>query len=101
MTDDSARDALVTYLPYGETLTEQHTTDEDLPTSLAPRNWTTSLAFTTMEPAVVTPCFANWLRVDLFEKYPDMSPYVLCGNPVKFIDPDGMDYYSSTDEKWQ
>jgi len=29
----------------------------------------------------------------LFEKYPDMSPYVYCaGNPVKFIDPNGREF---------
>jgi hypothetical protein len=42
----------------------------------------------------------RFLSVDpLFEKYVGMSPYNYCaGNPVNFIDPDGMDYYSSTDE---
>ena len=31
----------------------------------------------------------------LAEKYPDISPYAYCnGNPVNFVDPDGMDWYA-------
>ena len=42
------------------------------------------------------PTGAMWLP---FEKYAGMSHYNYCsGNSAKFIDPDGMDYYSSTDE---
>jgi RHS repeat-associated protein len=34
-------------------------------------------------------------RDPLFEKYPTMSPYAYCANnPVKYIDPDGRDYYN-------
>lgn len=35
-----------------------------------------------------------WYGVDpLYERYPDMSPYVYCaGNPVKFIDPNGREF---------
>jgi len=41
-----------------------------------------------------------WYGVDpLYEKYPDMSPYVYCaGNPVNLVDPDGMDWYSCTED---
>jgi len=40
------------------------------------------------------PKITMWYGGDpLFEKYPDMSPYVYCaGNPVKFIDPDGKNW---------
>ena len=46
-----------------------------------------------------------WLSVDpLFEKYVGMSPYNYCaGNPVKIIDPIGMEGYevnNETDEYW-
>ena len=36
-----------------------------------------------------------WLSVDpLVDKYIDASPYVYCdGNPIKFLDPDGMDIF--------
>ena len=39
-----------------------------------------------------TPEVSIWLSVDpLADKYPSMSPYMYCaGNPVMFIDPDGM-----------
>ncbi|MDY0216955.1 MAG: RHS repeat-associated core domain-containing protein [Bacteroidales bacterium] len=45
-----------------------------------------------------TPEIGIWLSVDpLSDKYPSLSPYAYCaGNPVKYIDPNGMeigDYY--------
>ena len=41
-----------------------------------------------------------WYGVDpLFERYPDMSPYVYCaGNPVRYVDPTGM-YFDEANEK--
>ena len=36
----------------------------------------------------------------LAEKYPNISPYAYCaGNPVNAVDPDGMDWIYSTDDK--
>ena len=47
-----------------------------------------------------------WTSVDpLAEKYYSISPYAYCaGNPINRFDPDGMDWYTSTDGKttyWQ
>ncbi|HOU69615.1 MAG TPA: RHS repeat-associated core domain-containing protein, partial [Paludibacteraceae bacterium] len=46
------------------------------------------------------PKLTMWYGVDpLYEKYPDMSPYVYCaGNPVNFIDPDGMRKFCVTND---
>jgi len=43
----------------------------------------------------------GWGSVDpLAEKYPNISPYAYCaGNPVNAVDPDGMDWIYSTDDK--
>ena len=40
--------------------------------------------------------FGRFTTIDpLAEKYPDISPYAYCnGNPVNFVDPDGMDWYA-------
>ena len=42
----------------------------------------------------------QWTSVDpLAEKYYDVSPYVYCGNnPVRMVDPDGMNWYKYTGE---
>ena len=41
-----------------------------------------------------------WLSVDpLADKYPSISPYAYCAwNPVKLVDPDGMDVWSVTED---
>ena len=41
----------------------------------------------------------RWFNADpLCEKYYSLSPYVYCGNsPIRHIDPDGMDYWSTND----
>jgi RHS repeat-associated protein len=37
-------------------------------------------------------------RDPLFEKYPSISPYAYCANnPMKFVDPSGMDWYEGED----
>ena len=42
-----------------------------------------------------SPIYAIWLSVDpLSDKYPHISPYAYSGNnPIKYVDPDGMDIY--------
>ena len=42
---------------------------------------------------------SKWLSVDpLSDKYPSVSPYAYCGwNPVKYVDPDGRDWYDPGD----
>ena len=43
----------------------------------------------------------GWLSVDpMADKYPNISPYAYCSwNPVKLVDPDGMDWYQNTETK--
>ena len=76
---------------YGEALVDEHATDES-PFRFSGR---TRRHHRPLRPAhvAVTRRF-DVVRVDpLYERYPDMSPYVyLCGNPVKFIDPDGREF---------
>ncbi len=85
----------VCYMPYGETLVDEHTTAPD-PAYL------TAYKFNGKEMDAETglyyygaryyePELAMWYGVDaLAEKYPNMGGYVYCaGNPVKLVDPDG------------
>ena len=47
------------------------------------------------------PAFCMFTQMDpLAEQYPHLNPYVYCaGNPVRYVDPDGMDYWSTNDKE--
>ena len=93
VTDDSARvTQFVTYLPYGETLTEQHTTDEDLSYKFSAKELDDITGLYDHGARSRNPITISWYNVDpLFEMYPEISPYSYChANPVRFVDPTGM-----------
>ena len=56
-----------------------------------------------MEQRYYYPPLAFWLRPDpLLDKYIHLSPYAYCnGNPLKYVDPDGEDWYEDGGEiRW-
>lgn len=61
---------------------------------------------TVLDPALVSPVtddIRKWSSVDpLTDKYPGISPYAYCHwNPIRYIDPDGMDWYEEDGQiKW-
>jgi RHS repeat-associated protein len=80
----------IAYMPFGETLAEQHS------------NWESPYQFNAKEIDVETglyyygsryydPKNGRWISADpLAENYPGLSPFAYCANnPVLFIDPDG------------
>ena len=83
----------VVYIPYGEVFVEERN-----------GNWASPYLFNAKEldeetglyyygARYLDPAGAVWLSVDPLQgKYPGMSPYNYCvGNPVKLVDPDGME----------
>src|SRR5574344_527368 len=90
----------VEYIPYGEIFMEERNSSVSTPYLFNAKELDDETGLYYYGARYFDPTGAMWLSVDpLFEKYAGMSPYNYCsGNPVKFIDPDGMDYYSSTDE---
>lgn len=85
----------IEYVPYGEVFIEEKNA-----------TWTTPYKFNAKELDEETglyyygaryydPKTSVWISVDpLAEKYPNMSSYVYCAdNPVKYIDPDGKDWF--------
>jgi RHS repeat-associated protein len=90
----------IEYIPYGEVFIEERNNVWNTPYLFNAKELDEETGLYYYGARYLNPMDAMWLSVDpLFEKYVGMSPYNYCaGNPVNFIDPDGMDYYSSTDE---
>ena len=94
ITDDKANitqyDA---YLPYGELLVDEHSSSEDLPYKFNGKQFDEETGLYYYGARYMNPMTSLWYGVDpLTEKYPSISGYIYCaGNPVKFIDIQGLD----------
>ena len=82
----------IEYIPYGEVFIEERNNVWNTPYLFNAKELDEETGLYYYGARYLNPMDAMWLSVDpLFEKYVGMSPYNYCaGNPVKFIDPDGM-----------
>ena len=94
------------YLPYGQLLANQTPYGYDERYKFTGKERDAQTPFDSFAPEVSRPITDNirkWLSVDpLADKYPNISPYAYCNwNPVKYVDPDGRDWYEADGEiKW-
>ena len=87
------------YAPYGELIENQHDPkgyNERYKFTGKERDWETRYDYF---GARYWWLVGTWLSVDpLSDKYPQISPYAYCNwNPVKYVDPDGRDWYEAED----
>jgi RHS repeat-associated protein len=84
----------VYYIPYGEALVDEHATTYENPFKFSGKELDDITGLYDHGARSRDPKVTMWYGVDpLYERYPDMSPYVYCaGNPVKFIDPNGREF---------
>ena len=82
------------YLPYGELLVDEHSSSEELPYKFNGKELDEETGLYYYGARYLNPISSVWYGIDpLFEKYPDISAYCYTlANPVRFIDPDGMDW---------
>ena len=82
------------YLPYGELLVDEHSSSEEMPYKFNGKEFDQETGLYYYGARYMNPLTSLWYGVDpLAEKYPNIGVYVYCyGNPVKFVDPNGMDW---------
>ena len=95
----------VTYIPYGEIFVEERNGAWNSPYLFNSKELDEETGLYYYGARYLNPTSGMWLSTDpLFEKYVGMSPYNYCaGNPVKIIDPTGMEGYevnNETGEYW-
>ena len=92
VTDDSARvTQFVGYLPYGESLVDEHSSSEEMPYKFNGKELDEETGLYDYGARNYDAAICQWTSVDpLAEKYYNVSPYVYCGNnPINAIDSDG------------
>src|SRR5690606_27224222 len=79
------------YLPFGETLVEEHLNSYNSPYKFNAKELDSETGNYYYRARYYNPKWSIWLSVDpLAEDYPSLSPYVyVANNPIKYIDPDG------------
>ena len=86
------------YLPYGELLVDEHSSTEEMPYKFNGKEFDQETGLYYYGARYMNPRTSLWYGVDpLAEKYPSIDGYVYCaGNPVKFIDVQGLDLQKVT-----
>jgi RHS repeat-associated protein len=82
------------YLPYGELFVSQRNSDDfDSRYKFTAKELDNETSYTYFGARYYDADLSSWLSVDpLSDKYPSTSAYMYCsGNPVKLIDPNGLD----------
>src|SRR5690554_6635916 len=79
------------YLPFGETLVEEHLNSYNSPFKFNAKEFDAETGNYYYGARYYDPKWSIWLSVDpLFAKYPTLSPYIYTAqNPVILIDPNG------------
>jgi len=81
------------YLPYGETKLDQRTSSYHERYTFTGKEKDSETGYYYFGARYYNPDLSLWLSVDpMADKYPSLSPYNYCAwNPMKIVDPDGMD----------
>jgi RHS repeat-associated protein len=99
----------VEYVPFGEVFIEERNNTWNTPYLFNAKELDEETGLYYYVARYYDPRTNTWLSADpLQEKYPGISTYAYCNNnPVKYVDPNGMDYYTKSGEdgqgekKWQ
>ncbi len=83
------------YLPFGETMAEQNVAGYSTPYKFTGKELDEETGLYYYGARYYDPTLSIWHGVDqMSEKHPDFSPFAFTtNNPVRFIDPDGNDWY--------
>ena len=89
------------YLPWGEDFINQRTTDYAARFTFSAKEKDQETGFSYFGSRYYSSDLSIWLSVDpMSDKYPSLSPYVYCANnPIKLVDPNGMQWETPEDEK--
>ncbi|MFY9581940.1 MAG: RHS repeat-associated core domain-containing protein [Bacteroidales bacterium] len=91
---------LLQYLPYGELFVSQRNSEEfDSRYKFTAKELDNETSYTYFGARYYDSELSGWLSVDpMSDKYPSTSAYMYCGgNPVRLIDPNGMDWYENNE----
>ena len=91
----------VWYAPYGEALVDEHAGSYENPYKFSGKELDENTGLYDHGARHREPSSGVWYGVDaLFEKYPGVSSYSYCGgNPVRFVDMDGMKFSDALEEQ--
>ena len=85
------------YLPFGEDWVDQRNSSWNAPYTFSGKEKDVETGYGYFGARYYDSGLSIWLSVDpMSDKYPSMSPYNYCANnPVKLIDPDGMEIFDT------